>query len=247
MAITIDTENKYSIFTTCDTVVMDDCTLTTGTDYITTDYNSCAALNLLTDTTGLTYTNTNTMTVGDSTYNNVMTYGTGSTVTNTRYDNSIIYAASGTRFENVTFNNSKIVVTPPSEQELKKIKFRAELDARRTVYIKTRANIIKDVPENEITAIETLREEITESEFRKYMKFGFINVMGGSGRIYQIFRNRTHIKVWEHGQIVEEICVYLPDSSVPPTDKVIAFKTMIETDETEFKTFGNVYKMRKAA
>lgn len=102
-----------------------------------------------------------------------------------------------------------------------------------------------DMSEN--TAIETLREEITETEFRNYLKRGFLNVMGASGRTYQIFRKKQHIKVWYDGDVIEEICVGIQDYKVPPTDKLIAFKMMIETDEEEFKKLGNVYPMKKVA
>jgi hypothetical protein len=43
--------------------------------------------------------------------------------------------------------------------------------------------------------------------------------------------------------MVEELCVYIKDSSVPATDKLVAFKTMIETEEDEFRKLGNLYKM----
>jgi len=106
---------------------------------------------------------------------------------------------------------------------------------------------VQIIHHSENTAIETLREEITESEFRNYLKRGFINVMGSSGKTYQIFRDKQHIKVWYSGNVIEEICVSIRDYKIPPTDKLIAFKTMIETDETEFKKLGNIYPMTKAA
>jgi len=99
----------------------------------------------------------------------------------------------------------------------------------------------------ENVAIETLREELLESEFRNYLKRGFINVKGISGRIYQIFRDKMHVKVWENGELLEEVCVGLGDHKIPPTDKIIAFKIMIESDEEEFKKLGNVYNMKKVA
>lgn len=112
---------------------------------------------------------------------------------------------------------------------------------------KSRADEYSNVPKNEWCAIETLREMITEAEFRKYMKYGFITVRGKSGCTYQIFRNRSHTKVWVNGKVVEEICVRIEGKEVPPTDNVIAFKIMVETDEDAFKKLGNVYNMREAA
>jgi len=115
------------------------------------------------------------------------------------------------------------------------------------VMVDSRADFLYHYPKNEWTAIETLREMISESNFRKYLKYGFILVKGQSGRIYQVFRKRAHTKVWVSGSVVEEICAYIPDKSIPDTDKVIAFKTIIEASEEEFKKLGNVYKMEKAA
>jgi len=111
-----------------------------------------------------------------------------------------------------------------------------------TIIVKSRAEFFNCIPKNEWTAIETLREMITEAEFRKYLKYGFILVKGQSGKIYQIFRSKRHTKVWQDGQLVEEVCVRIKDKNIPPTDNIIAFKALIETSEDEFKKLGNVYR-----
>ena len=116
-----------------------------------------------------------------------------------------------------------------------------------TIIVKSRADLFHNVPKNEWRAVETLREMISETEFRKYMKYGFILVNGQSGCVYQIFRRGRHTKVWFNGEPIEEICSYILDKNIPPTDKMIAFKVIIETDEEEFRKMGNVYNMRKAA
>jgi len=87
---------------------------------------------------------------------------------------------------------------------------------------------------------------IIEKDFRKYIRYGFVLVNGKSGATYQIFRNMAHTKVWKGGKLIEEICVRIKDK-VPPTDNVIAFKVMIESDELAFKKIANVYPMQKAA
>lgn len=112
-----------------------------------------------------------------------------------------------------------------------------------TIIVHSRARPFRIAEKNEMTAIETLREMITEADFRKYMAHGFILVKGESGRVYQIFRSRAHTIVWEKGEIVEEVCVRIKDRKIPPTDNVIAFKILIETSENEFKKLGNVYNM----
>lgn len=116
-----------------------------------------------------------------------------------------------------------------------------------SIHIASRTHVLKNIMGAELAAVENLREEISEKDFRKYLKDGFLLVKGQSGRIYQIYRDQAHIRVWEHGNRIEEICVYLKDIKIPRTDKILAFKIMIETDEDAFKKLGNVYNMRKAA
>jgi len=96
----------------------------------------------------------------------------------------------------------------------------------------------------ESKALDTLREMISEADFRRYLVYGFILVKGQSGKVYQIFRVQHHTKVWEKGKKVEEVCAYIKDHKIPPTDKLIAFKTMIETDEELFRKAGNLYKFQ---
>ena len=126
---------------------------------------------------------------------------------------------------------------------------RQRLKSNLIISRKSRADIIpNNIPDNERVAIETLREVISETEFRKYLKYGFVLVKGQSGKTYQIFRNKSHTKVWLGGQLVEEICVRISYAfNTPPTDNVIALKTMIETDEEECRSLANVYKMKQAA
>ena len=97
----------------------------------------------------------------------------------------------------------------------------------------------------EKVAMEALRESLTENEWRRYLTRGFILVRGSSGKRYQIFRDKWHTKVWDKGKVVSEICARI-SGAVPPTDNVIAFKTMIEADERQFERIGNVYKMAAA-
>ena len=132
------------------------------------------------------------------------------------------------------------------------------LDKRSEKLLRLKSNLIicrkaRNIPATaespkELVAMETLREMISESEYRKYLKYGFVMVKGKSGDTYQIFKNRSHTNVWRGGKLVEEICVRLAWSNIPKTDNVIAFKTMIESGaEDAFKKAGNVYKMANAA
>jgi hypothetical protein len=134
-----------------------------------------------------------------------------------------------------------IWIEPPNSSRIIKNAIQANL----TIKTITRCDLLKDISEPEKIAMQTLREMITEQEFRHYLKYNFIIVKSSSGLIYQIFRNKSHTKVFKNGTLIEEICVRL-QGNVPPTDNVIAFKTMIEANEQEFKALGNVYKIRAA-
>jgi hypothetical protein len=94
----------------------------------------------------------------------------------------------------------------------------------------------------ERTALETLREMLPEEQFRQYLRYGFIIVRGSSGRQYQIFRDNRHTMVYKEGKIVEEICIRIKDNNIPPTDNVVAFKSIIEASEDIFRSSGNIYK-----
>lgn len=129
------------------------------------------------------------------------------------------------------------------KKELKRYKIKSNL----IVLVPKRGNDIGKISDAEWIAMQTLREMISESDYRKYLKYGFISVTGSSGKIYQIFRENWHTKVFLNGVLVEEICVRITDKKIPPTDNVIAFKTIIETDEESFAAMGNVYRMVKKA
>jgi hypothetical protein len=131
-----------------------------------------------------------------------------------------------------------------SKEDMLQVK-RAELRSNLVIQVKSRSNVSQypGEAEPERKALETLRETISETEFRKYLRYGFVLVKGQSGKIYQIFKNQSHCKVWLGGKLVEEVCVRIKDKQIPMTDNIIAFKTMIEASEEGFKKLGNVYKM----
>jgi hypothetical protein len=125
----------------------------------------------------------------------------------------------------------------------KKALLAMKLKSNLVIAVKSRVQEIQQAPPEERVALETLREVISEAEFRKYLRYGFILVRGQSGDVFQIFRNRSHTRVWRNGKVVEEVCVRIKASDVPPTDNVIAFRQIIQTSEAEFKKLGNVYKL----
>ena len=61
------------------------------------------------------------------------------------------------------------IIVGETEQRLQK---RQKIKSGLTIITKSRANLLpKNVPANELVAIETLREEVSETEFRRYMKY----------------------------------------------------------------------------
>jgi len=155
---------------------------------------------------------------------------------------------------NIIFRDSTVVTSGGfvyafvTAEELKKEQFRKKIQNQLILVPKGKADPVINPERNEALAIETLREMITEEEFKRFIARGFITVQGRSGKTYQIFRNNWHTKVWVGGKLVEEICVRISGKvKAPATDNLIAFKAMIEADEEEFRKIGNVYKFNRAA
>ena len=162
----------------------------------------------------------------------------------------IDFSAGQVRLNVEVFDSSPFRVTQVGTEIIAKVTMRnavkRTVQDNLTINVKTRVSsmLLTKVSAEEMVALETLREMVSESEFRKYVKDGFILVRGDSGRVYQVFRNRHHSIVWYRGKVVEEVCVRIrSDLNVPPTDNVIAFKVMIEANEEEFRNQGNVYRM----
>lgn len=95
--------------------------------------------------------------------------------------------------------------------------------------------------EPEKRALETLREMISEKDYKSYLRDGFISLKARDGKTYQVFNNRWHTKVYKDGKLIEEVCVRL-SGTLPDTDNVVAFITMLKTDPDLFRKSGNVYK-----
>jgi hypothetical protein len=79
-------------------------------------------------------------------------------------------------------------------------------------------------------ARDSLRDILSENDWRRYVTNGFVMVRGPSGKFYQVFANRSHTQVFEKGKNVASLCIH-SDASCPPTDHVINMKLLIEMDE----------------
>jgi len=86
----------------------------------------------------------------------------------------------------------------------------------------------------------SLRDQITEAEWRRYVTNGFLMVKGASGRFYQIFNNDSNrVRVYFKNKQTHQICIHT-DKNCPPTDHVLNLKTLIEMDESLIWKAGNV-------
>jgi hypothetical protein len=99
-----------------------------------------------------------------------------------------------------------------------------------------------DVKENEIVALQLLKSMLSPERWKKYLKYGFVDVLGKSGLIYQIIRGQTHVRVFRQGEKIADLCVGLANrSAMPPTDEVITRMIIVECDEPDIWQRANVY------
>lgn len=139
--------------------------------------------------------------------------------------------------------NSDNNQAPPSNE---KEAVHQTVKANLVILSKSRARPVHAESEQELVSLTTLRETISEQEYRRFVKHGFILVKGASGDVFQIFRDQNHTRVWRGGKVIEEVCVRIHhNAKTPPTDNLIAFKAIIEAEngEDEFRRMGNVYRM----
>lgn len=117
---------------------------------------------------------------------------------------------------------------PPTKSAMVREAIRKNLVAerrRRAVGLPAQASA------EELKARETLRDMISENEWRRYLTNGFIITKGQSGKWYQIFHQyHERIRVYEAGKHTETLCIH-SDQECPPTDHVINMKILAEVDE----------------
>jgi hypothetical protein len=156
----------------------------------------------------------------------------------------IITATAGVQISNEDWFELCDNSTPGNVREA----IQAAIKANLAILVKSNRSPVPygnaDGPER--VALDTLREMISEADFRQYLRGGFVIVRGRSGRVYQIFRDRQHTKIYDGGRLVEELCVGIKPA-VPKTDNVIALMVMAQANEDELRAAANVYNMRKAA
>ena len=103
----------------------------------------------------------------------------------------------------------------------------------------------KNAKENEIIALQLLRQMTTPEVFRKYLRQGFVTVVGTSGLTYVIKRSNKLIDVWDFNTKIATLCVHAPNH-IPPTDGVVAKMLICECDEPDIWKRANVaWKVRE--
>lgn len=128
-----------------------------------------------------------------------------------------------------------------------KLKYAVKQAVRSNLLIRTNSrskigNI--ELTPQELKARQTLRDIISEKEWRRYITNGFIMAKGQSGKFYQIFIDRSHTIVWESNEKIKELCIVAADGC-PPTDHVITIKTLVELDEKSVWDGANLHELRK--
>jgi hypothetical protein len=88
-------------------------------------------------------------------------------------------------------------------------------------------------------ARDSLRDMLTEEEWRRYVTNGFIMVRGGSGYWYQIFADNSRLQVYKNNKKTHTVCIHT-DKTCPPSDHVINMKVLIEIDEASLWANSNV-------
>ena len=102
--------------------------------------------------------------------------------------------------------------------------------------------VAQKLPANELKARESLRDLISEKDWRRYLSSGFIMFKGPTRFWYQIFKNNSEkIKVYEKGILTYRICIHTDEHTCPPTDHVINMMTLIQNDEKTLWLNGNIY------
>lgn len=92
----------------------------------------------------------------------------------------------------------------------------------------------------EMRARETLRTVLGEDRYRSYLRNGFISVRAASGKIYQIHPGHTFTRVFDNGNLVEELCIVL-SGDFCPTDSVLMRVMLVQTDEAKFRSIANKF------
>lgn len=98
-----------------------------------------------------------------------------------------------------------------------------------------------NIDAREARARSTLRNMLSDSFFRKFLRDGFITVVSKSGLTYRIYPGSGITEVYDRGIMVETMCVVLK-GNFSPTDELIMRYLLILNDEGEFSKYAVRHK-----
>jgi len=112
------------------------------------------------------------------------------------------------------------------------------------IKVNSRNRVDSFISGQEIKARSTLRDMLTEKEWRRYLTNGFVMHKGSFDLWYQIFSIGS-IAVYRHGKKTHSICIHT-DESCPLSDHVINMMTLIDLDESMIWKGGNVREVNSS-
>ena len=195
-----------------------------------------------------------TPTVGTSEY--TTGYSMNSIVCDGVTSNSLINGLGGIACNRVTSNilrngsegtSKEILVysySPKQTKEIIKDYIKQVIKSNLLIKVKsTRQKLDQKISSQEIKARMTLRDLISEREYRRYLTNGFVMIHGLSNKWYQIFNDQRRIKVYNKGKLTDEICIHTDVNECPKTDHILNMMCLIQNDENLIWTKGvsNVY------
>lgn len=130
----------------------------------------------------------------------------------------------------------------PDPNTLKQTYFKRKIKEQLapTCFSRASRNNFNNCSPQELRALSVLKKTLKSDEWVHYLKYGFIEVKGTSHLTYVIHRKNQHVMVYRRkGEKAAEICIYF--KNIPPTDRVLALKIMIECDERDIWRKGNIH------
>lgn len=161
------------------------------------------------------------------------------TVTSTSIDGRVVAITYGSTGNYYSIGSH--IDSPAIRAEIKKQDFLDKM--RRSLSISPRRlGLESPKSPSEMKARDTLRDLISERDWRNYVMNGFLMIQGPSGKRYQVFNDQRRIRVFEGRENTYELCIHT-DRQCPPTDHVLNLKLFIEFDEDSVWKASNATRM----
>lgn len=154
---------------------------------------------------------------------------TGTTPVVFQTDGTGTWYGNGVYGTGITISDGGYITTQIDPKEV--LRYNIKEKIRKNLRIdsdRKRNSLTTNIDPAEIKARETLRDMLSESDWRRYVTNGFIMVKAASGVWYQI-HNHKRVQIYEHGKRIGELCIH--STGCPPSDHVINMKIMLELDE----------------